>query len=113
MQSKAMALVASLMATTALAGWTAVLEGVNGAPLRGTATVESVGADSLRANAALTGAAPGSVHPWMVHRGACGAGKSSALVAMATRAEGDFSVQVHKSAEDPTVVACGVRRADA
>lgn len=128
MFSKTLAIAATLSVSAALTNWTAVLTGVDGSPVAGTAVVAAVTPDSLRASVRVTGAQAGAEYPWMVHRGTCGAngavfgnveqypniqvgqdgtGQATALLAMAVPAEGDYSVHVHKSTTDLALIACG------
>ena len=109
--------------------WSATLASEAGTAIGGTATVVPAGAQGSTATVNLTGAAPGSVHPWHVHAGRCGdngpivgppeaypplsvGADGSALVMVtipvATPVSGDYHVNVHRSAgELRAVIACG------
>jgi len=110
------------------ATWTAVLTPTPGSKVSGSAVIESVGRDSIRASIRLSGAAPGSELPWHIHSGACGAkgqilgagaaypslkagqdGSAGTTVTlpMAAPASGEHSVTVHKSKTDMAPAACG------
>jgi hypothetical protein len=114
--------------------WRATLEAKDGSKIGGTALVESMGYTSSRASVELSGAKPGSLLPWHVHTGACGAkgnvlgdpavyaplsvgpdGRASgnATLAIVPPATGELSVNVHKSKTDMTPIACGTLKPEA
>jgi hypothetical protein len=86
-------------------------------------------ADRTRAQAEISNAAPGGVHPWHVHRGRCGSdqgifgpadayeplevdgdgrARASAELRVALPKTGSFFVNVHASKQNmSTIVACG------
>jgi hypothetical protein len=91
--------------------------------------------DSMQAKAKftadviITGAGHGASHPWHVHAGSCGStnapivgmatdyapitvdstgnGKASATVVAELAPDGQYLVNIHKSADDLTVISCG------
>ena len=86
-------------------------------------------ADRTQAQITLANAVPGGLHPWHVHRGRCGQDQgiygpaeaykalkvggdgrasSKAMLDVATPKTGEYSVNVHASAQNmQTIVACG------
>jgi hypothetical protein len=117
-----------MLSAATLTTWTAVLESKGGSDIRGTATVESLGADSARATIQLTGAKAGTAYNWAIHSGSCGSkgqlfGKESqytaitadqsgrvtgtATIAAPAPSKGDYSVTVFKSKARNTPVSCG------
>lgn len=86
-------------------------------------------ADRTRAQASLSNAVPGGVHPWHVHRGRCGGDQgifgpadqykplkvgddgravSDAELSVSMPRTGEFFVNIHASAKNMrTIVACG------
>jgi hypothetical protein len=136
MPSTTLLLAASLaISTAALNGptWTAALKATDGSPVAGRARVEGVSYGASRVTIELSGAPPGGVLPWHLHRGACGAkggllgdvsayppvkigpdghGTAEASLPMQPGASGAVAVQVHKSAMDMTPIACGALTPD-
>jgi Cu/Zn superoxide dismutase len=109
--------------------WTATLAPTAGFPgVSGTATATTT-ATQTTVTATLSGAAPGSVHPWHIHFGTCvndqgivggaaayphlevdAAGNATATATINFRLQPGtpYMVNVHASPQDlPTIVACG------
>jgi Cu/Zn superoxide dismutase len=128
--------VVGLIVAGAVAGpahkWTAILQPSSDSILTGTAVVEEVNPDTLSAQIQLSGAKPGSVVSWHIHRGSCtdkgmilgaegaypelkagGDGKATGGVTLAGALppQGEYSIAVHKSSADMTVVSCGSLKA--
>ena len=108
--------------------WSAVLNPQNGSTVSGTATVVPLVGDSLVVNIRIKGATAGNLNPWHVHSGGCdssgavlgdpsryapmtvGADQSAQATARvkAMLAVGvPYSINVHRSSGDMSVVACG------
>lgn len=109
---------------------TASLSPGGGSAVSGTATTRVVGIDQLDVDISIAGSAPGSVHPWHVHRGTCDAdqgvvGPPTAYPTLAAGSDGrgrllttvpvtfergqPYVVDVHRSpTEMRVIVACGL-----
>lgn len=108
--------------------WTAILQPGSDSILAGTAVVEEVNADTLTAQIQISGAKPGATVSWHIHRGSCtdkgailgvedaypelkvgpdGKATGGVTLAGALPAQGEYSIAVHKSTADMTVVSCG------
>lgn len=108
--------------------WIATIKASDGTQLTGLARVEAMGADSSRASIEVSGAKAGSVLPWHIHKGGCGAkgtimadakayppimvgpdgsGSSRATLAAQPTTPSGYAVQVHRSATEMTPIACG------
>jgi hypothetical protein len=118
--------------TTPLKHWNANLTPRNEFAVTGTANATDVPGDSLAVNIQIDNARAGDVHTWHVHLGDCNASgailgeesrypvlrvgtdrmaAASARVAASLVATTAYSVNVHISATDHTVVSCGDLRA--
>jgi hypothetical protein len=100
-----------------------------GTTVGGVATLAPAGEKQTRVQIHVTGAKPGSTHPWHVHRGTCGKdqgivgpanaytpikigadgeGEVAQALPFPTPTSGDYMVNVHQSSSDlKTIVACG------
>lgn len=109
--------------------WKGTLTPGPGSNVSGKAEVESEAAMVTDAEVDIQGGTAGESHPWHVHKGSCGndggilgdataypplvvksngKAESEAKLSIATPTEGQYFVNVHKSAEDlKTIVACG------
>jgi hypothetical protein len=108
--------------------WSATLQSQNGSTVTGTATAQPAAGDSLIVGIRIKGARSGDTNPWHVHSGGCDSsgaviGDPSRYAAMTIRADGadettarvktlltvgvPYSVNVHRSPTDMTVIACG------
>ena len=109
--------------------WTAKLDPMGESVLGGNAVVTTLAGDTVRATIAVTGGKAGDDMPWHVHFGSCEAHGSIVGIAadypllrvrsdgtvngdarvVARLKEGEtYSVNLHRSMADQTVVACGV-----
>lgn len=108
--------------------WSGSLEARSNSSVSGSANVVSAMAGS-RATVSISGATPNGHHPWHVHSGTCGSGgaivgdagaypplhvgangtaSASATITVGLHDEGDYHVNVHRSADDlGTIIACG------
>lgn len=123
-------LVAGALASTAVAGtWRAQIEPTGDSTVKGMATVEANDSTSAKAHISISGAKEGDVLPWHVHSGTCEnagppIGDASAYKPIAVGADGNamgeatmsvvpsdsasYVVNVHRSASDMSVIACGL-----
>lgn len=120
-------LAAAATTTLSLKEWSAMLQPQNGSTVSGTATVQALVGDSVAVTIRVKGAKTGDVNPWHVHSGGCDS--SGAIIGDASRyapmtIDGDmgeatariktvftvgvpYSINVHRSAADMGVIACG------
>ena len=108
--------------------WSAVLSPQNGSTVSGTATVVPLTGDTLLVNIRIKGAKAGGVNAWHVHSGGCDSsgavlGDPSRYAAMTVGADQSgqatarvkalltvgvpYSINVHRSPSDMSVIACG------
>jgi hypothetical protein len=108
--------------------WSAVIRPQNGSAVSGTATAEPKEGDSLVVNIRIKGARAGDQNPWHVHSGGCDssgavlgdpsryaamtietdqAGEATARVKAVLTVGVPYSVNVHRSPADVSVIACG------
>ena len=108
--------------------WSAVLSPQNGSTVSGTATALPLTGDTLLVNIRIKGAKAGAVNPWHVHSGGCDSsgavlGDPSRYAAMTIGADQSgqatarvkallavgvpYSINVHNSPSDMSVIACG------
>lgn len=124
--------VVALAATAVLAlsfkEWSATLRPQNGSTISGTATAQPSVGDTLITTIRIKGGTAGEVHPWHVHSGGCDSsgavlGDPSRYAPMTVGTEQSaettarvkailalgvpYSVNVHRSTGDMTVIACG------
>ena len=107
--------------------WDASLKSRNGSSVVGTVKAQSVGVGT-GINISIQGSTASAQHLWHLHTGTCdnggpivgsmgnyptlsadpnGSGSSNATVGVALRENESYAVNVHRSASDLTVVACG------
>lgn len=107
--------------------WVAKLDPVGGSNVSGSSTVTAISPDSATARITIIGAAGGQ-YPWHVHAGKCGSegnplgnpmaypvlsvqtGKeasAAATIGFKPAAGQSYSVNVHRSMTDKSVIACG------
>lgn len=120
-------LLAAAWGSSAVPSWTAQLYPVGGSGVSGKASLEATGPDSVKVWISVAGAKAGQ-YPWHVHSGECGkegppvgnaaqyplinvpaggTGAIEAKIAFNPPAGTTYSVNVHRSAKDLTVIACG------
>ena len=120
--------VATLTGNAILQDWGANLAPLGESTVRGTATASTMPGDSLDIRIMIENATPGDAHPWHLHSGSCPrsgavlggeasyaaidvgddrAGSAQARVAVTLTEGGAYSVNVHRSANDHTAIACG------
>ena len=108
--------------------WSATLRPQNGSSVTGTATAQAAVGDSLVVQLTIKGGRAGDSNPWHVHSGGCDSsgavlGDPSRYAAMTIGADGaaqasarvrstlalgvPYSINVHRSMADMTVIACG------
>ena len=108
--------------------WSATLRPQNGSTVSGTATAQDVSGDSLAVTLRIKGARSADSNPWHVHSGGCdssgavlgdpsryapmtigtdGSAEASARVKATLTIGVPYSINVHRSASDLTVIACG------
>lgn len=118
----------AILAGASASRWTATLAPIGTATVAGAATVAEQAPDSLEARVRLTGGRSGMLYPWHLHTGTCegpgaplgsgaayppvragadGAGTGVAHVKAAIAPGTAYSVNVHRSPSDMTVIACG------
>ena len=123
-----LAVAATAVLALGLKEWSATLQSQNGSSVAGTATAQPAAGDSLTVGIRIKGARSGDTHPWHVHSGGCDSsgavlGDPSRYAALHIRADGaaetsarvkslltvgvPYSVNVHRSQNDMTVIACG------
>lgn len=119
----------ALISTAAAGTWRAELSPTGESTVKGTATVEAADSTGAMAHISISGAKQGDVLPWHVHSGTCDnagppIGDASAYKPLSVGADGNamgeakitvvpadsasYSVNVHRSASDESVIACGV-----
>ena len=124
------ALAATAVLVFSVKEWSATIRSVNGSTISGTATAIPGSGDSLTVNIEVRGGKMGETLPWHLHSGGCdssgavlgdakqydpmvvaegpaGIGKETAHVVVKLSVGVPYSVNVHKSATDMGVVACG------
>lgn len=123
-------LAAGAIISTAAAGtWRADIEPTGGSTVKGMATVEAADSMTAKAHISISGAKEGDVLPWHVHSGTCDnagppIGTASAYQPLTVGADGNamgdatmsvapsdsasYVVNVHRSASDMSVIACGL-----
>lgn len=123
-------LVAGAIASAGVAGkWRAQIEPTGESTVKGMATVEATDSASAKAHISVSGAKEGDVLPWHVHSGTCDnagppVGTASAYTPLTVGADGSamgdatmtvapsdsasYVVNVHRSASDMAVIACGL-----
>lgn len=108
--------------------WSGEIEAVGEHGHSGFAVVALLQEGGTRANATLTGGSAGGNHPWHIHEGRCAengpvvgnastyptlrpdaSGNASATVAIpvSLSVDEEYSVHLHQSPEDDTLVGCG------
>ncbi len=108
--------------------WTADIRAMGGMGHGGFATGSILTTGQTRMNVTLDGGSAGGVHPWYIHEGPCGqvgqvvgspeaypelrpnqTGDASATVILDTALDptDDYSVQIHQSDDQETLVGCG------
>lgn len=119
----------AMNAPASAAPWQTTLQGQQGFQAVSGTAMATVGRGQTTITANLTGATPGSVHPWHVHFGTCGSGgdivgaagaypalqvgsdgraKATATIDMELQPGQPYYLNVHRSAEDlKTIAACG------
>lgn len=124
----AFALAATAMLTLTFKEWSAMIRPLNGSTVSGTATATPRDGDSLVVHIRIKGGKAGDSNPWHVHSGGCdssgavlgdagrysamnigtdGTGESTARVKTVLTVGVPYSVNVHRSASDMGVIACG------
>jgi hypothetical protein len=122
------ALAATAVLALTLKEWSATIRPVNGSTISGTATAVPGKGDTLAVNIQIKGGKSGETLPWHLHSGGCDSsgavigdpaqyvpmvvaedltGKETAHVRMTLTVGVPYSVNVHRSATDMGVVACG------
>ena len=107
--------------------WTATLTAKDSSGVSGSARIETIHDDSVKATVTLSGAAPNTAIDWGIHSGKCsapgaklgegatyqavqadstGSGSAMATLKLEMKSGTDYSVVVHGSAKD-SVAACG------
>lgn len=123
-----LAVAATAVLALSLKEWSATLQSQNGSTVTGTTTAQPAAGDSLIVGIRIKGARSGDSNPWHVHSGGCDSsgaviGDPSRYAPMTIRADGaaeatarvktlltigvPYSVNVHRSPSDMTVIACG------
>ena len=123
-----LAMAATAVLALSFKEWSATLLSQNGSTVTGTVTAQPAAGDSLLVGIRIKGARSGDTNPWHVHSGGCDSsgaaiGDASRYAAMTIRADGTaeasarvktlltvgvpYSVNVHRSPSDMTVIACG------
>ena len=124
------ALAATAILTLTVKEWTATVRPIDGATVSGTATAIPGTSDSLTVNIEVKGGKSGETLPWHLHSGGCdrsgavlgdakqyepmviaeggaGTGKATAHVVVKLTVGVPYSVNVHRSPSDMSVIACG------
>jgi hypothetical protein len=121
-------LLAAAISTPLPPTWTAKLDPTGNSTVRGMASITAGMGDSSSAMISISGAKSGQ-YPWHVHNGKCGGSAGSvvgsstaypvlkvgssgtatatAKIAFEPMAGSDYSVNVHRSLSDQSVIACG------
>ena len=126
--SGAIALAATAILTLTVKEWSAMIRPQNGSTISGTATAVPHDGDSLVVNIRIKGARAGDLNPWHLHTGGCDSsgavlgdpsryapmsigtdqsGEATARVKTLLTVGVPYSVNVHRSPGDMSVVACG------
>jgi hypothetical protein len=126
--SSLLLVVVAVAMPTALKDWAANLTPLGESTVRGTATISTLPGDSLAIGIMIENARMGDEHPWHLHSGSCPrsgaviadessyplirvaddkAGSASALVAAVLHEGSTYSINVHRSPNDHTAIACG------
>jgi hypothetical protein len=122
------ALAATAILTMTFKEWSAMIGPLNGSTVSGTATATPREGDSLLVSIRIKGGKTGDTNPWHVHSGGCdssgavlgdpgrytsmtigadGTGEATALVKTILTVGVPYSVNVHRSASDMGMIACG------
>ena len=123
-----LALAATAVVALSFKEWSATLRPQNGSTVSGTATAQDAAGDSLVVTLRIKGAKSGDSNPWHVHSGGCDSsgavlGDPSRYAPMAIGTDGSaeatarvkavltinvpYSINVHRSPTDMSVIACG------
>lgn len=123
-----LALTATAVLSLSFKEWSATLRPQNGSTVSGTATAQPVTGDSLVVTIKIKGAKAGDSNPWHVHSGGCDssgavigdpsryapmtigtdqAAEATARVKALLTLGVPYSINVHRSSSDMSVIACG------
>ena len=123
-----LALAATAVVSLSFKEWSATLRPQNGSTVSGTATLQPIAGDSLVVLIRIKGAKAGDSNPWHVHSGGCDSsgavlGDPSRYAPMTVGTDGSaeanarvkallsigvpYSINVHRSPNDMTVISCG------
>lgn len=124
----AVALAATAVVALSFKEWSATLNPLNGSTISGSATAQPAVGDSLIVGIRIKGARAGDTNPWHLHSGGCDSsgavlgdpsryaamtigtdqsGQATARVKAVLTVGVPYSVNVHRSSGDMTVVSCG------
>jgi hypothetical protein len=122
------ALAATAVVALSFKEWSATLSPLNGSTISGTATAQPAVGDSLIVTLRIKGARAGDTNPWHLHSGGCDSsgavigdpsryapmtigtdhsGQATARVKAVLAVGVPYSVNVHRSTGEMTVVSCG------
>ena len=123
-----LALAATAVVSLSFKEWSATLRPQNGSNVSGIATAQPIAGDSLSVLIRIKGARAGDSNPWHVHSGGCDSsgavlGDPSRYAPMTIGIDGSaetttrvkamlalgvpYSINVHRSPSDMSVIACG------
>ena len=123
-----LALATTAVVTLSVKEWSATLRPQNGSTVSGTATAQPIAGDSMVVTIRIKGAKAGDSNPWHVHSGGCdssgaviGDPSRYAPMTIATDQSAEatarvkalltlgvpYSINVHRSSSDMSVIACG------
>ena len=123
-----LALATTAVVTLSVKEWSATLRPQNGSTVSGTATAQAIAGDSTVVTIKIKGAKAGDSNPWHVHSGGCdssgaviGDPSRYAPMTIATDQSAEatarvktlltlgvpYSINVHRSPSDMSVIACG------
>lgn len=123
-----LALTATAVLSLSFKEWSATLRPQNGSTVSGTATAQPLTGDSLVVTIKIKGAKAGDSNPWHVHSGGCDssgavigdpsryapmtigtdqAAEATARVKALLTLGVPYSINVHRSSSDMSVIACG------
>ena len=125
---RVVALAATAIVTLTFKEWSATIRPLDGSTVSGTATAQPREGDSLLVTIRIKGAKAGDSNPWHLHSGGCDssgavlgdparyapmtigadqAGEATASVRTTLTIGVPYSVNVHRSRSDMSVIACG------
>ena len=125
---RVVALAATAVLTLTFKEWSATIRPLDGSTVSGTATAQPREGDSLLVTIHIKGAKAGDSNPWHLHGGGCDSsgavigdpsrytpmsigdgqtGEATAMVKTILTIGVPYSVNVHRSRSDMSVIACG------